>query len=217
MRTLIPWWRNRLCIASFVAFSVRGAVAGDGSDAAGASHVFFLERFAADEVRGQCGFGQESVRTPFGVWSAPAYVNTDSRPGGCVQSFAIVDPDGALAGWSLILDFEAYGPEKVCDNTGPRKVPLAYSAASVVWTRSYRIDTDERNGGCTLGFTIDGRSDVAFDVEVRADGVPEQCPDQGEFSAWTGHPITIRLKTDDRMGGCYLRFRLSKRNFMPLR
>jgi hypothetical protein len=69
-----------------------------------ASRAILLQRFVADEVKGQCGFGQDKFRTPLGVWSAPIYLNTDARPGGCLQSFALVDPDGELLGWSLFVD-----------------------------------------------------------------------------------------------------------------
>src|SRR5262249_33558103 len=57
------------------------------------SRVLLLQRFEADEDNGQCGFGQISSITPYGLWSPPIYINTDGRPGGCRQSFAIVDPD----------------------------------------------------------------------------------------------------------------------------
>jgi hypothetical protein len=199
-----------------LALLTSATAARDHSYAADLNRVFLLQRFAADEVRGQCGFAQDNFRTPFGVWSVPAYVNTDSRPGGCLQSFAIVDPDRDLAGLSLTIDFEAYGPKKACDHLGPRDVPVGVSDSSATWTRPYRIDTDERDGGCTLGFSVRGRPDITLDVEVRADGVLEQCPDRGDFTASVGHPITIRIRTDDRMGGCYLRFRLSKRDSAKL-
>ncbi len=183
------------------------AVASSASAPAG-GRALLLQRFRADEVRGQCGFAQETFRTPMGVWSAPAYLNTDSRPGGCLQSFALVDPGRDLSGWSISIDFESDGSNDGCDHRGSRDVPVNNDEDAVTWTSPYRIDTDERDGGCTLDFVVRGRTDLSFDVDVEAEGVADQCPDQGIQSSTVGHPVRIRLKTDDRIGGCYLRFRL---------
>jgi hypothetical protein len=199
-------WAVRVC-AIAIGVSANGAMSQIRTPSHN-SRVLFLQRFVADEDNGQCGFGQSLFKTPFGLWSAPIYINTDGRPGGCLQSFAIVDPDDELAGWSLKIDFDFYGTERQCDITGYREVPRSQSAEEAVWTKPYRIDTDEREGGCSLEFSIQGRLEVVLDLEVRADGITDQCPDRGRFTASVSQSVKIRIKTDGRAGGCYLRFRL---------
>ena len=180
------------------------------ADLRGDSRVVLFQRFVADEDNGQCGFAQTRSRTPFGLWSPPVYINTDGRPGGCRQSFAIVDPDGELAGWSMRVKFEYYGRQKQCDQTGEREVPASRTADDLIWTPSYRIDTDEREGGCSLEFSVHGRTDIVLDIEMYADGDPGQCPDRGLFTATIAQPITVRIDTDERPGGCYQRLRLRR-------
>jgi hypothetical protein len=204
-----PQWLNSkriaaLILTSFIASPLM-------SQEASKNNVMLLQRFLADEDRGQCGFAQTNIETPFGLWSFPIYTNTDSRPGGCMHTFALIDPHKELAGLKLDIDFEAYGPQKQCDWVGKRSIEISSSQESAVWSPIYRIDTDSRNGGCSLEFSLSGRSDIELDLELRADGIGEQCPDQGSFVVAIGQPVKVRIKTDDRYGGCYLRVRLRSR------
>jgi hypothetical protein len=170
--------------------------------------ALFLQTFVADEDVGQCGFRETSSATPLGVWTPPVYINTDGRPGGCFQSFALIDPDSQLEGLSIEVTFSAYGAEKACDRTGTRLVQPSKSSAEIVWSLPYRIDTDDRPGGCREHFTVLGRADIVLDVEMFADGVIDQCPTRGRFTSSINNPVNIEIQADSRPGGCYQRFRL---------
>ena len=59
-----------------------------------AERVTVLERFVGDGDITHCngaGYGELSAR--LGDWLPEVRMDTDERPGGCIQQFAIVDPD----------------------------------------------------------------------------------------------------------------------------
>jgi hypothetical protein len=173
--------------------------------------VHFLERFYGDEDQGQCGYSQESnsLDARYGRWTEAAYINTDNRPGGCFQSFAILDPLNALDGLQITVELSSFAKVKQCDSPGPAVIPRSQDTKSLKWTPAYRIDTDDGETGCALSFSLQGRDDVALDVEFLPDGDPNQCPkNTGLHTVTSKAALEIRIKTDERPGGCYLRFRL---------
>jgi hypothetical protein len=173
------------------------------------SGVWLLQRFSGDEKIGQCGFEETETATPIGLWSPPAYINTDTRPGGCVRSFAILDPAGKLDGLIVKMTFAGFGQGSQCDRVGPRELRPSRTKTLDAWSAPYRIDTDGRYaGGCQETFEIYGRDDVVLDVQMLADGIEAQCPTTGKFTATTSKAVTVYMATDDRPGGCYQRLRL---------
>ena len=103
--------------------------------------------FFADGDAGQCTFpGSRPI--PVVNASSPEFssvygIDTDGRPGGCWQVFS-------LAGRSdIVLDVEflASGNPGQCNNAGLRTVTSQVTA-------SFRIDTDDRSGGCTERFRL---------------------------------------------------------------
>ena len=174
------------------------------------SKVRFLQRFYGDEDQGQCAYAYGVIEARFAQWMTPVYVNTDNRPGGCRQSFAIVDPENALSGLVVLVSLSNFGTVRQCDETGDLRIPVSKSAHEIRWSTPYRIDTDDGPTGCILRFTVAGRRDIVLDVEFVADGEPDQCQNAGRHIVTTTRPLELRIKTDQRPGGCYLRFRLRK-------
>lgn len=175
------------------------------------SNVRFLERFYGDEDQGQCGYRQfdDVTVTKFGKWTEPVYINTDNRRGGCRHSFAILDPSDSLHDLSITVDLSSFAPIAQCDSSGPATIPISREMSSIRWSDAYRLDTDDGDTGCSLRFSLQGRNDIALDIEFVADGVPDQCMNAGRHTISANRPVEIRVKTDSRPGGCYLRFRLT--------
>ena len=172
--------------------------------------VFLHQNFYADEDAGQCHeLAYGSMRAGLGEWTPAVRINTDGRAGGCFQQFSVTDPTGVLSGLQLAVNF--YGDEDAgqCNNPGYRAIPVT-SSTIPQWSSAYRIDADSRAGGCWQIFYLNGRSDVALDVEFTADGDANQCNDVGTYSVTAGRPVAIRINTDERPGGCRQRFRLRR-------
>jgi len=147
----------------------------------------------------------------FDAWTANVRINTDSRPGGCQQSFAIKDPAHALASATLKITFEPDGDPAQCGQPGDHVVPITATGAE--WSAYYTIDTDDRSGGCTETFALAGVNDVVLDVDFEpdpdaADAGATQCGNPGVHTVSAGNPVTIRIDTDGLPGGCLERFRL---------
>lgn len=179
--------------------------------AASNSEVILIQRFLGDEDKGQCGYETADINAPFGKWSMPIYINTDNRRGGCVYAMTVLDPANDLAGFSLVLHFESYGTQPECDQVGDHIVPISRQAKTIKWSPTFRIDSDDRDGGCKLTFSVSGRSDVALDVDFVADGDAGQCQGEGRQTAFEGRSATIMISTDSRPGGCFLRLRMRNR------
>jgi hypothetical protein len=175
---------------------------------------YFLENFTGDGDLGQCNggfYGAQAARE--GSWMNSVLIDADSRLGGCLQQFAVYDPSGSLQGnttISVVFSPDPGGDPGQCGSPGERAIPYVRSLPSkwTTWSNPYRIDTDNRPGGCLQTFKVEGRSDVVLDVQFDATGDPGQCGNTGTHSATVKHPLTLRIDTDDRSGGCRQSFRL---------
>lgn len=170
-------------------------------------------RFNADGDAGQCGglAGQQWGVDP--DFTRAIRFDTDNRSGGCQLSFGIFDPDNTLRGASISYGFRASagGDGGQCGNPGTHQMPIQRFRT---FGPQVRVDTDGRPGGCTLTFTVSGRSDVILEVRYFADGDGSQCgntlPSDQNHTAFAGSPVTIGLDTDGRSGGCQMQLRLQK-------
>lgn len=170
----------------------------------------FGQSFLADGDAGQCG-GMGVGFANFGDWTDPIRVETNNRAGGCWQSFAIVDPNKVLTGLRLFVIFGANGNPAQCNNVGPKPVPI--SSTGPVFSDPYRIDTDDSPGGCQQFFVLEGRDDIALDIDFEPDGDPLNCGNRGLHTVVEGQPVQLLLDTgSSRPGGCLQRFRLRKRS-----
>jgi len=166
--------------------------------------VFFNENFFADGDAGQCGgTGQQIV--PMETFTNAVRIDTDNRGGGCQQQFGVFDPLGIVSGLTLNVNFFADGDAGQCGAPGNHPIPVGPTLAL---SSPYRIDTDNRPGGCQQVFTLSGRSDVGLDIEFLPDGDAGQCGNIGTFTVTSSNSVTFRLDTDGRPGGCTQRFRL---------
>ena len=166
--------------------------------------VFFLENFFADGDAGQCG-GTGFQAAAMETWTSAVIIDTDSRSGGCQQQFGVFDPTGVVSGLTLNVNFFADGDAGQCGAPGNHPFPVT---ASLQVSSPYRIDTDDRPGGCQQVFSLGGRADVGLDVEFLPTGNSGQCGNIGTFTVTSSNPVALRLDTDSRAGGCTQRFRL---------
>jgi hypothetical protein len=172
--------------------------------------IAFYQNFYGDGDLGQCNaLAYGIVGAPVEDWTPPIRIDTDNSPGGCYQQLGILDPNKELAGVSLTVDFEPDGVGQ-CDIPGSRTIPITQS--SLTWSSAYRIDADNRPGGCQQKFTLSGPDVISFDVYYVADGDPGQCGNPGEHTITTGQSVTLRIDTDSRPGGCRQQFRIRKRH-----
>lgn len=172
--------------------------------------VRFYHKFWADGDPGQCnGAFMGTDEVGFGEWTHEVRIDADRRPGGCFQQFAIRDPDSVLAGLRITVDFRPDGVGQ-CDEPGNRIIPIT-TTGELTYSPRYRIDTDERPGGCLETFSIEGRNDIFMDVSIIPDGDSNQCGNPGTHTVQSGSPAQIRIDTDGRPGGCRERFRLRER------
>ncbi|MDE1461200.1 hypothetical protein [Spartinivicinus poritis] len=178
------------------------------------SAAMFIHKFIADGDIGQCKDAASFMGTsytPLGIWNPEVRLDTDSRAGGCQQGFAILDPKNELSGLYLKVNFRPDGRGQ-CDNSGEKIIPVV-SSPSYLNIPTYRVDTDSRAGGCLVTFSIEGRSDIALDINFRADGDAGQCnaaDGVGMHTVTEGHAVTLRYDMDSRPGGCRQKFRLRK-------
>jgi len=175
----------------------------------GPAAPLFLMNFYGDDDASQCNALATGIQAvAFGQWTYPIRIDTDNRRGGCVQQFAIFDPANVLAGLKLKVKFVPDGTGQ-CDSPGEREIPIR--STSIEWSDPYRIDTDDRRGGCQQTFTIEGRSDVALDVLFNGDADAGQCGNTGLHTAVLGQSVQLRIDTDSRRGGCIQQFNLRSR------
>ena len=179
----------------------------------------FVQLFEADGDTGQCNaLASGVIVTPFGVWSNPVRIDTDGRAGGCRQAFAVSDPQNTLAGLNLFVSFTPDGDAGQCGNPGLKGIPVVpLDVASfgslyetILRSAAYRIDTDNRSGGCQQTFSLSGRNDIVLDVSFIPDGDAGQCGNAGSFTVTPSSPVTFRIDTDKRGGGCRQSFRLRR-------
>lgn len=166
--------------------------------------VFFLEQFLADGDAGQCG-GTGFQAVSMENWTNAIVIDTDNRSGGCTQQFGVFDPNGIVSGLTLNVNFFADGDAGQCGTPGNHPIPVG---PSLSLSSTYRIDTDDRPGGCQQVFSLGGRGDVGLDVEFLPNGDGGQCGNAGTFTVTAANSVTFRLDTDGRAGGCTQRFRL---------
>jgi hypothetical protein len=176
----------------------------------GDSTPYLFENYLGWGDLGQCGYGAPGLL--YGAqgfkadtWTNPVRMDTDNRSGGCTQQFGLYDPSGRLSGLQLKVTFS--GTANQCWDQGTRTVPVS-SPFGPVWSTSYGIDTDDKAGYCIQTFSIEGRSDVALDVNFEAEVNNGQCGNVGTFPVVQGRSATFYLDTDERSGGCRQKFRL---------
>ncbi|MFF0157885.1 hypothetical protein ACFYRY_10185 [Streptomyces sp. NPDC005263] len=156
---------------------------------------------------GQCEgrTGEQWATSP--NWTEAIRLDTDNRPGGCQLAFGVTDPDGTLAGSSISyrLTRSTGGVNQCGPNLDPNPVPMLPIPA---FGTPVRVDTDSQPGWCDLTFTVTGR--IVLDVQLYADGEAAQCADSSPVthSAFAGTPVTVKIDTDNRPGGCQLLLRL---------
>jgi hypothetical protein len=177
---------------------------------------------------GQCAVRSQPPGSPAPVeqwaespnWTAPIWLDTDNRAGGCEIGFGLQDPGHVLSGLTLKYKWQVspFGDANQCGDRDPANTALGVEheirpAPFPVFGPNIRIDTDGRMGWCDLTFTIAGRDDVTLDVEYSQDINNGQC--KGWLPSGSFHrvsiftpPVTIGDDTDNRNGGCTLRFRL---------
>jgi hypothetical protein len=169
---------------------------------------YLLVNFYGDGDVGQCNgaaYGRQQAQ--MGTWTSPIRIDTDNRPGGCWQQFAIVDPRHFLDGLTLRMSFTGTGDWGQCGNAGDQIIPIV-SSPDQAWSSPIRMDMDDRSGGCDQTFSIQGRGDVELDISFEADGDPGQCGNTGTHTVNEWNSVTLFLDTDNRSGGCRESFSL---------
>ena len=112
----------------------------------------FIFNYFGDEDVSQCTGGHYGMQTAnFGQWTSEIRIDTDHRHGGCLQQFAIYDPDQVLNGLHVYVEFFPDGDGGQCNYPGRREIPIVNSqglntANWTVWSTPYRIDADSRAG-----------------------------------------------------------------------
>ncbi|EYF03103.1 putative lipoprotein [Chondromyces apiculatus DSM 436] len=186
---------------------VSGASVTAPEEGVGEESVVFHENFYGDGDLGQCNnkaYGH--VSATMGAWTPKIRIDTDGRSGGCYQQFGITDPASTLRTLKVEVNFYANGDGGQCNNPGLRTIPI--SSDAVQWSSRYRIDTDDRSGGCYQVFKVSGRDDIGLDVEFLPDGDGGQCGLSGTKTATSTNQAKFLIDTDGRSGGCTQRFRL---------
>lgn len=197
-------------------FIVSLALFGGSVGSAGAvdiDNTLLVQRFIADGDAGQCNGGAlgERILSAASEWSPAIRVDTDNRSGGCLHSIGIVDPGNELEGLEITVNFFADGEAGQCGNPGLKVIPRSRKLARAAVSDPMRYDMDDRSGGCQQVYSLRGRNDVALQIEFLADGDAGQCGNAGVHTVFPNHPAQIRLDTDNRSGGCRLRYRLVER------
>lgn len=178
------------------------------------SSAWLYYDFRADNygTNSQCNNGVNISEARYlGEWTTRVKLDTDSRGGGCLQSFGIHDPGGELSGLALWVDFRGEASltgDGQCDNPGLRTIPVTTSAPSLA--SAWGIDTDQRYKGCSQTISLSGRSDVALDVKFEDQNYNGQCKNTGLHTVTSTHAVSIVMDMDDRSGGCFQSFRLRK-------
>ena len=207
----MPLRRLGLFMALLLLFIVPSAP----SHAQSLSGVFFVQVFEPekDADPAQCTeLTSGLIKTRAGEWSPFIKIKADSRPGGCVHRFAIIDTGSRLTDLAISVSFWGDGDSTQCGNPGTHDIPRLtrdpVRDQTSDWTLPLRIDTDQRRGGCHERWALRGRTDVALDIDFVPDGEAEQCGNAGPFTITSETGAQFRIKTSDQPGGCLLRFRL---------
>lgn len=152
-------------------------------------------------------------------WTDWVRIDTDGRPGGCRQAFAVYDPKGLFQTDALQVLFRSTrvdAPDAQCGNQGVHRIPI-YSEmqGEAQFSSELRIDTDNRAGGCLEWFqafslTENPKTALVLWVEFASDGGDAgQCGNPGTHTTADGVGTTqMLLDTDSRDGGCRQRFML---------
>jgi hypothetical protein len=179
---------------------------------AGVSFVQVFEP-AKDAEASQCNeMANGLIKTKAGDWTPYIKIKTDSRTGGCLHRFSIIDTGGRLPDLHISVSYWGDGDATQCGNPGTHDIPrltrdpVRETAAD--WSPPLKLDTDQRRGGCHQRWAMRGRTDVALDIDFVPDGEAEQCGNAGPFTVTGETMAQFRIKTTDQNGGCLLRFRL---------
>ena len=162
---------------------------------------------------GQCGGFTGLQKTQLGQFTQYIVIDADERAGGCMQNFGIYDPYYELKGLNITVNFYSDQNAGQCWFQGVRKIPIFSDYSAPVLSSEYVIDTDDRAGGCLLEFSISGRSDIVLDIEFGNDPLGQnngQCGNTGFHTVSEGKSVTLRIDTDNRPGGCRMRFSLGQ-------
>ncbi len=161
----------------------------------------------------QCNGGLLGTeRVPLGQWTTASRIDADDRPGGCQDSYGVEDPANVLKGLELRISMSADGDAGQCPGAGDHLVPIsAGGSEGVVFSDPLGYDTDGRSGGCQVRFSVNGRNDIAWDIEFVGDGDGGQCGGAGSYTIEAGGSAQIRVDTDGRPGGCRLRSQLRRK------
>jgi len=191
--------------------------------------VFALKWEAeAERDVGQCaGFNGGYVYARIGEWTPKIRLDTDGRPGGCLQSWAVLDPGTQLDGLDLRVNWRP-GPKAdagQCGAPGERQIKVSSTIPgtedAIGFTPPIRVDTDGRNGYCEQVFSLNGTDKYVLDVRFEPDwdsASNGQCLIDGkpiaaavETTLGRGQTLTLGLDMDDRLGGCVQSFRLREK------
>lgn len=168
--------------------------------------------FTPDGDPGQCGGRQGEQWHLNGDWSDEIRLDTDDRPGGCRLAFGIYDPQNQLGSASFRYAFQSSpgtAPGQ-CGNEGDYRIPTSSTART--FGPTIRIDTDSRQGGCTLTFLVSNTASATLDIRYSGDGDVSQCGGalpNDVHTASPGHPVALAVDTDNRPGGCRLQLRMN--------
>jgi hypothetical protein len=173
------------------------------------SSVRFHENFFADGDPGQCKGTVGVQSAAMGTWTSNVLIDSDDRPGGCRQQFGVTDPEGLVSGLALAVNFFGDGDAQQCGDSGLHPIPVTgFTFPS--FSSSYRIDTDDRSGGCWQVFSVSGRNDIVLDIQFLPTDNGGQCGNSGLQTATSQRNASFRINTDNRSGGCTERFRLRR-------
>ncbi|WP_227104552.1 hypothetical protein [Chromobacterium rhizoryzae] len=158
----------------------------------------------------QCGnIGHHSAA--LGEWLPQIIVDTDNKTGGCMQSFSIEDPDEILGDMQITLSWTADkgGDPKQCGGPDSTIIPITKNGQTT--SQPIFLDMDNRRGGCNQKFVIEKNKNYGLEVYMEPNGDASQCHGATLGSvAKLNSPITIGLDTDNKNGGCIVKYRLVK-------
>ncbi|MEU9073808.1 hypothetical protein [Kitasatospora sp. NPDC048538] len=169
-------------------------------------------RFEPDGDPGQCSGRRGEQWHVNGEWSDEILLDTDDRPGGCLLSFGLFDPQNQLGSTSVRYAFQSApgtAPGQ-CANQGDYRMPASPTART--FGPAIRIDTDSRPGGCTLTFLVSNTASTTLDIRYAGNGDVRQCGGalpNDLLTASPGQPVALAVDTDNRPGGCRLQLRLN--------
>jgi hypothetical protein len=169
----------------------------------------------------QCIGGIQSAVV--GAWTRPVVLRTDGHQGGCLQSFAIQDPQGLLGDFRLTVDQQGM-PGADPGQCFRHQATLGARVISPSppgpggFSNPFAIDTDNRPGGCLQTYSVSG-TNTSYALEIQH--WPEfernkgQCgtkiaiPESQSFQVKPGESVTQTLDMDFQEG-CAQRFRIVK-------